>query len=127
MQRESCRHRDSVLQRREANQENNHDAVEELDLSREKLDQLIIGTYGSLSPHRTPAASGLTARNEYLCGITPEYRRQILEQVIDTEPGVMRAYVPLLKSLAENSFRATIGSSEKIRADSELFDDIVEL
>ncbi|MCI5222418.1 MAG: peptidase M16, partial [Candidatus Electrothrix sp. AR4] len=102
-------------------------AVQELDLSREKLDQLIIGTYGSLNPHQSPAVLGLAARNEYLCGITPEYKQQRISSVIDTEVEAMRAYAPLWKNLAENSFRATIGSSEKIKADADLFDDVLEL
>ena len=36
-------------------------AVRELELSRKKLDQLIICTYGSLNPLQSPAAQGLTA------------------------------------------------------------------
>ena len=102
-------------------------AVRELDLSRNKLDQLIIGTYGTLNPHRTPAALGLTARNEYLCGITPEYRQQILAQVIDTGAEAMRAYAQLLENLTANGFRATIGSGEKIRGYAELFDNTLTL
>jgi Zn-dependent M16 (insulinase) family peptidase len=70
---------------------------------------------------------GLAARNEYLCGITPEYKRQRIERVIDTDVEAMRAYAELWENLAANSFRATIGSGEKIRADADLFDDILEL
>lgn len=103
------------------------EAVRGLDLSREKLDQLIIGTYGGLNPHQSSAVLGLAARNEYLCGITPEYKRQRIEHVIDTDVEAMRAYAELLENLAANSFRATIGSGEKIRADADLFDDILEL
>ncbi|CAK8716042.1 Peptidase M16C associated domain-containing protein [Candidatus Electrothrix aarhusensis] len=102
-------------------------AVGELELSREKLDQLIIGTYGSLNPLQSPAAQGLTARNEYLCGITPEYKQQRIAKVIDTEVKAMQAYAPFWKKLIENRFRATIGSGEKIREHAELFDDIFEL
>jgi Zn-dependent M16 (insulinase) family peptidase len=102
-------------------------AVRELELSRKKLDQLIIGTYGSLNPLQSPAAQGLTARNEYLCGITPEYKQQRIAKVIDTEVEAMQAYAPFWEKLTENRFRVTIGSGEKIREQPEFFDDILEL
>ena len=102
-------------------------AVRELELSRKKLDQLIIGTYGSLNPLQSPAAQGLTARNEYLCGITPEYKQQRIAKVIDTEVEAMQAYAPFWEKLTENRFRVTIGSGEKIRERADLFDDILEL
>ncbi|CAK8713546.1 MAG: Hydrolase, metalloendopeptidase [Candidatus Electronema aureum] len=102
-------------------------AVKELDLSHAKLDQLIIGAYGSLNPLRSPAAEGVKARDAYLCGITPEHRQQILEQLIDTEAAALRGFAPLFAQLTTNSFKATIGSSEKIRANAELFNAVVEL
>ncbi len=104
-------------------------AVGELELSREKLDQLIIGTYGTLNPLQSSAVQGLAARNEYLCGVTPEYKQGRIGKVIDTEVEAMQAYAPVLEQLTvkENRFRATIGSGEKIREHAELFDDILEL
>jgi hypothetical protein len=72
---------------------------------------------------------GLAARNEYLCGITPEYKQERIARVIDTEVEAMHAYAPVLDqlTLTENRFRATIGSGEKIRKHADLFDDILEL
>ncbi|XOF34507.1 MAG: insulinase family protein [Candidatus Electrothrix sp. YB6] len=102
-------------------------AVRQLDLSREKLDQLIIGTYGSLTPLLSPALQGVAARNEYLFGITPEYKQERIERAIDTEVEAIRSYAPLLERLQDNGVRASIGSSGKIRADAGLFDDITEL
>jgi Zn-dependent M16 (insulinase) family peptidase len=102
-------------------------AVKDLDLSRTKLDQLIIGAYGSLNPLRSPAAEGVKARDAYLTGITPEQRQQILAQVIDAEAEALRALAPLFEQLISDSFRATIGSAEKINAHAELFDAVLEL
>ncbi len=103
------------------------ETVENLDLSRAVLDQLIIGTYGSFNPHMGPAARGLTARNEYLSGITPEYKQQRIEEIIDTTVDTMRSFSPLFNSLKNNNFRATIGNCESIKKNAELFDDIEEL
>ena len=44
--------------------------IGKLNVSSQVLDQLVIGTYGSLTPHQSPAAKGLSARNDYLSGIT---------------------------------------------------------
>jgi hypothetical protein len=102
-------------------------AISGLDLSRAKVDQLIIGAYGGLNPLRSPAAVGVKARDEYLCGITPAQRQQVVEQVIDTEAETLRGFAPLFAQLFSNSFRATIGSGEKIRANAGLFDVVEEL
>jgi len=102
-------------------------AVGELDLSPAKLDQLVIGAYGSLNPLRSPAAAGLKERDAHLCGISPEYRQQIIEQVIDTEAADLRSFAPFFENLAAKGFRASIGSAEKIRAAAGLFDAVTEL
>ena len=103
------------------------ESVQSLELGRPALDQLIIGTYGSLNPLQGPAGRGLTARNEYLSGITPEYKQQRVGEIVDTTVDTMRGYSPLFQNLQQNSFRATIGNCDKIRKHSDLFDDIVEL
>uniref|UniRef100_UPI004057B42C insulinase family protein n=1 Tax=Candidatus Electronema sp. TaxID=2698783 RepID=UPI004057B42C len=102
-------------------------AVRGLDLSRAKLDQLIIGAYGTLDPLRSPAAEGVKARDAYLTGITPEQRQQIVEQTIDAKAEELRGFAPLFEQLEATTFRATIGNGEKIKADSSLFDEVTEL
>ena len=102
-------------------------ALGELDLSPAKLDQLVIGAYGSMNPLRSPAAAGLKERDAYLCGISQAYRQQVLEQVIDTEAADLRHFAPLFENLATNGFRASIGSAEKIKANAESFDAVTEL
>lgn len=102
-------------------------AVSKLDLSRTKLDQLIIGTYGNLNSLRSPAAEGAKARDAYLCGITPERRQQIIEQVLDAEANDLRSFAPALERLRTEAVRASIGSSDKLRAAAKLFDEVMEL
>jgi len=103
------------------------DALRKLEMSRPVLDQLIVGTYGTFTPHQSPAARGLSARNEFLSGITPEYKQQRIGEIIDTTVESISAYAPLFEKLQSNSVRASIGNCEKIKKDSALFDDIVEL
>ena len=103
------------------------DSLQELELTRPVLDQLIIGTYGSFTPHQGPAARAMTARNEYLSGITREYKIQRINEIIDTSVDSMRSYAPFFRNLQKNRVRATIGNCDKIREHADLFDDIQEL
>ena len=102
-------------------------AVQHLELSRAKLDQLIIGAYGSLDPLRSPVSEGVKARDAYLSGITPAHRQQIVEQAIDATADALRSFAPLFARLTATTYRATIGSSEKIKAEKGLFDAVTEL
>jgi len=101
--------------------------IEHLDLSDKVMQQLIIGTYGSLDPHQGPAARGRTAVNEYLSGVTPEFKQNRIDQVLATTVTDLKQFAPLFKALQKNCYRATIGNSEKIKSEHTLFNDIVNI
>ena len=101
--------------------------VEGIDLSDSVLRQLIIGTYGSFVPHQGPATRGAAARNEYLLGITPAFKRQRLGEIIQTQVDDLQSFAPFLKTLAEEKYIATIGNGVKIRAHEKFYDDITDL
>lgn len=103
------------------------ETVEKLEISDDMLSQLIIGTYGNLTPHQGPAAKGATARNEYLSGVTPEFKRQRIEQVIRTKTATLRGYAPLFSRFREQAMRATIGNGEKISNAQTTFDQTIIL
>ena len=98
-----------------------------LHLSAESLQQLVVGAYGTATPHQGPAAKGATARNDYLTGITPALRQQRIEEIVRTGGDDLRRFAPLFKRLAEERTRVTIGNSDKIAQDKELFGEITEL
>lgn len=98
-----------------------------LELSGEALQQLVVGAYGAATPHQGPAAMGATARNEYLCGITPAFQQQRIEEIIGTGTADLRAFAPLFESLSSSRFRATIGNRDKIEQDRDLFAGVVNL
>ncbi len=98
-----------------------------LDLSDKVMEQLIIGTYGGFDPHQGPAAKGATARNEYLSGITPEFKQKQLDDILDSTITDMRRFAPLFDALRDRGYRATIGNGEKIRAAKDLFNDITDI
>lgn len=101
--------------------------IRELDPAPEVLEQLILGTYGSLDPLLAPAAKGATGRNDFLSGISVEFKQERVEQALATTAADLRRFATLFDSLARNGFRATIGNADKIRAARELFSELVEL
>ncbi len=98
-----------------------------LDLPREVLQQLIIGTYGNFTPHHGPAAKGLTARNDYLSGVTAKHKQQRIREIISTSVEDLRSYAPAFEQMMPDSHRVIIGNRTKIEADRDLFDVVGEL
>lgn len=101
--------------------------ISRLELSQQVMDQLIVGTYGSLDPHQAPSVRGAVARNEYLSGITREFKQKRINDVLITTLRDLRNFAPLFDSLTNNSFRTTIGSCDKIRSNADLYNKIIEL
>ena len=54
-----------------------------IEIAGKVLEQLIIGTYGNFDPLQSAAAKGATARNDFLNGIDPQYKRQRLSEIVD--------------------------------------------
>jgi Zn-dependent M16 (insulinase) family peptidase len=101
--------------------------VKDLSLPPEVLQQLIIGTYGSFTPHQAAAGKGATARNEYLSGITPEDKQKRISDIIATSVADMVVYADAFADMQSRSHRMIIGNRAKIEADAELFDVVGEL
>lgn len=104
-------------------QENIHN----LDLSPQVMEQLVIGTYGSLDPHLAPAARGAIARNDYLSGITTDFKQQRIAQVLTSTVDELRGFAPYFTKMTSDSYRATIGNGEKIRAARQMYTELIEI
>ena len=120
-------YRDPQIEKTFAAYDNAWKEVENIDLPAPALRQVIIGTYGSFVPHQGPATRGAAARNEYLLGITPAFKRKRLEEIIGTRVVDLQSFAPFLKTLAEEKYIATIGNGVRIHAHSEFYDDIIDL
>ncbi len=108
-----------------------YDAIEEqvrtMEVPEPVLRQLIVGTYGKFTPHQGPPGRAATARNELLTGITPEYKQDRIREILATTSEHLRDFAPYFRNLRDNGYRASIGNSARIRENSALFDDIMEL
>jgi Zn-dependent M16 (insulinase) family peptidase len=103
------------------------EVVAGLDLPKQVLEQLIIGTYGNFDPLQSAAAKGATARNDYLNGIDAEYKQQRLTEITATSVADLRSFAPAFAAMTANSHRAIIGNRSKIEGAGSLFDTILEL
>ncbi|PIE58242.1 MAG: peptidase M16 [Desulfobulbus propionicus] len=102
-------------------------AIERMRLSPESLKQLIIGTYGTCTPHQGPATQGVAARNDYLNGVDLEFKQQKIQEILHTTPEELYQYASLFNRLITDGFRATIGNGAKINAATVSFDNTVDL
>ncbi|MFV0437357.1 MAG: insulinase family protein [Desulfopila sp.] len=103
------------------------EVVASLRLADEVLEQLTVGTYGNFDPHQSPAAKGVTARNEYLSGIDVAYKQQRLDEILHTTTDDLRSFAPAFTDMLDGSCRATIGNRKKIETDRNLFDQLTEI
>ncbi|MGE4559274.1 MAG: insulinase family protein [Desulfobulbus sp.] len=98
-----------------------------LELSPESMQQLVVGAYGTATPHQGPAAKGAAARNNYLTGVTTAFLQQRIEEIVRTGLADLRRYAPLFKRLQEERLRVSIGNRDKIEQDKALFGEVMEL
>lgn len=103
------------------------DIVSNLDIPEKVLEQLIIGTYGNFDPHQSAAAKGSAARNEYLSGITTEFKQQRISEILATTTKDMRAFADAFAQMTPRCYRSVIGNRTKIEKDKDLFTSLTEL
>lgn len=103
------------------------DVVANLDLPQKVMEQLIIGTYGNFTPLQSAAGKGASARNEYLNGITPEFKKQRIREIIATTPSDLRSFADSFAKMLPDCHRAIIGNRKKIEKDGALFESFTDL
>ena len=101
--------------------------VKGLDLPKEIMNQLIIGTYGNFTPHQSAASQGAIGRNEYFSGVTPEYKKERVAEIVSTTVEDLRSFAPILEEMLPTFHRAVIGNRTKIEKDASLFQIVGEL
>ncbi|WP_163336337.1 insulinase family protein [Desulfopila sp. IMCC35008] len=101
--------------------------VATLDIPDKVLEQLVIGTYGNFDPHQSAAAKGATARNEYLSGITKEFKQKRISEILSTTVTDMKAFADDFARMTPGCHRAIIGNRAKIEKDKDLFTQLTEL
>jgi hypothetical protein len=96
-----------------------------IELDRDAIERLIIGTIGTLGRPLTPRMVGEQADTHYFAGITEEKRQEIREQVLQTTLEDIKETADIFKALLEKQSVVVIGNERTIEEESERF-DVVE-
>ncbi|WP_028580124.1 insulinase family protein [Desulfogranum japonicum] len=102
-------------------------AIEQVKLTPDALSQLIIGTYGTFTPHQGPAAKGINARNDFLNGVSVDFKQKRIQEILSTTKEDLLQYAPLFSRLRDESVKVTIGNEAKIKGADIVFDDTLAL
>ncbi|PIE56163.1 MAG: peptidase M16 [Desulfobulbus propionicus] len=100
--------------------------VRSLELTPGALQQLIVGTYGACTPLQGPVVKAVTARDEYLNGITATFKQQRIDAILRTTVEDLREFADNFADLNRNSYRVTIGNA-KLLEQHNLFDVVSEI
>ncbi len=96
--------------------------LEEFEASERDMTRFVIGTFGEMDAPLTPRGQGRRSLAARIAGFTREMIQRDREEILAATAEDIRALAPLLRAALEGSYRCVIGSEEKIREESELFE-----
>lgn len=99
--------------------------IEKLTFGNELLEQFIVGAYDGFDILLNPDERGSIARDEYLSGITPSYKQNIVNEILSSSLKDLRDLAPYLEKALAESYKSIIGSGENIRKHKDLFDKLI--
>jgi len=88
--------------------------LREVDLGREEMHDLILGTIARLDQPLSPSLQGERGDAEYFSGITPEEIDVRRAEVLATEPGHLRKFVPYLEAFASEGRVVALGPKDTL-------------
>jgi presequence protease len=103
------------------------DFLEQLELSDEELEKLIIGTVGRIdSPLTTPQKSNM-ALNRFLVGVDHEKLNRKRKELLATTNGDLKKYIPFFRELAQKGQICVHGVEKRLLEAKELFDKVITI
>lgn len=84
----------------------------------------IIGTISELDTPLTPRAKGRRSFQAYMTGVTQEDVQREREEVLAANTEQIRKSAEMVKAILENGYVCALGSEEKVKSASELFETI---
>lgn len=102
-------------------------AMKTFDCDERELTKYIIGTISDITPVRSTAGKGDNAIHRSLSGTSIEYLQRHREEVIDTTLEQLREDAEIFDEAMKNAVICVQGSKEKLLANKELFDNMIEI
>lgn len=101
--------------------------LDNLEFSEEELFKFVIGAIGNLEFPRSPRAQGAVDFREFMEGVTKEDKELRKEQLLNTTLEDVKNSKQYFEAIFENGVLCTIGNSEKVEENKELFKTTLNL
>lgn len=97
------------------------DYLQNLQISREEFEKLIIGTIGSIDSPKTPDQKGSSAFARYRSGLRYETIQRWREEILDCTAEDMNRYVSAFRLFAQKGRICVVGGGEKLQGAADRF------
>ena len=97
------------------------------DISEREMTKYVIGTMAPAETQLTPSMKGERAMVMRFTGQTHDDRQKVREQIIDCTQEDIRALAGLMDSVVSDKYFCVLGSEDKLKAKSNLFDHLRSL
>ena len=97
------------------------------DISEREMTKYVIGTMAPAETQLTPSMKGERAMVMRFTGQTHDDRKKVREQIIDCTQEDIRALAGLMDSVVSDKYFCVLGSEDKLKAESNLFDHLRSL
>lgn len=101
------------------------DFLENLEITKDEFEKLIIGTIGRLDGPMTTSQKSKLALNRYLAGVDYDDLDKRREELLNTKLEDLKVFAKYFRALAKDGSICVHGSETKIKAVSSLFDKIL--
>lgn len=101
--------------------------VKNFDVSDRDMTKYIIGTISKLDFPLTPSMNGERGEVCHITGVTEEILQKERDEVLSTTQETIRNFAPILRDCMSQNYVCALGNHDKIKAESHLFDHLVEV
>lgn len=101
--------------------------TENFTVSERDMVKYIIGTISKLDFPLTAARKGEKSQSMYISGLSKETLQKERDEILGTTQEMIRELAPVIKECMDKNYICALGSHEKLEADKELFEDLVEV
>lgn len=101
------------------------DFIRNLDITQEELDRYILKAFSTYTTTQGELGGALAAMNNYIMGKTVEDRLKVLEEIKSTTVQDLKDSASMFEKFLSNGALSTVGSSEMIEANKDLYDSII--
>jgi Zn-dependent M16 (insulinase) family peptidase len=100
------------------------DFLDQLDLTQDELEKIIIGCVGNLDPPLSPDRKGAISKVEALTGLTQELKQKRLEEILATTVEDIKGFGDMFRQVRDTGRVCVLGGEAKIKKAAHRFDHL---